>query len=393
MRIAKRAEQLAGEGAFEIFAAARRLEAAGREIVHLEFGELEAETPPHVVEAGLRALRDGERRYAPPAGLGELREAVAGSLTARGVAAAPDQVIITSGGKPALFAALNTLIEPGDQVLLPDPGFPSFGETVRFAGGIPVGYPLDADAGFALDPERIEGRVTARTRVLVINAPHNPTGGSWLAGAVLERLAALAERHDLWIVSDEVYARLAFDGEPHSIASLAPERTVIVDSFSKSHAMSGWRLGYLAGPQRLAGVFERLVIHSASCTPPFVQRAGVAALTGPGDFVAATRRGLLQRAHAMVDGLRRIPGVRCHRPAGTLFAFPDIRDVLATHGGTAEAFAARLLGEHGIAALPGPAFGAGGTGHLRLSFATSPRNIARAVESLAAAASSLQEVA
>jgi len=389
--VAARAARLRGEGAFEVLAAARRLEAGGREVAHLEIGELDVETPPHVVEAGLRALRDGDRRYSAPAGLPELRDAVAGALSTRGVAADAGQVVVTSGGKPALFAALLALIEPGDEVLVPDPGFPSFTETVRFAGGIPVGYELDAANAFALDPEAIAARITAATRVLVINAPHNPTGGSVRTEAALAGIAALAQRHDLWIVSDEVYARLAFAGEPRSVAALAPERTVIVDSFSKSHAMSGWRLGYLAAPPAIAPALERFVIHSASCTPPFVQRAGIAALTGPADFVDTTRRRLVRQAERLVAGLNAVPGVQCQRPAGSLFAFPDVRGVLAGTGEGVDALARRLLQDHGVAVLPGTAFGAGGTGHLRVSFATTSRNIGLALEGLAAS-SRLQEV-
>lgn len=381
--VASRAAQLQGEGAFAVLAAARRLEARGHSVIHLEIGEMDAETPPHVVEAGLRALRGGDRRYAPPAGIPELREAIAASLAGRGVRAGAEQIVVTGGGKPALFTALCALIELGDEVLIPDPGFPSFEQTVRFANGVPVRYGLDAARGFALDVERIATHVGPRSRVLVLNAPHNPTGGAPPTDAVLADLARLAERHDLWIVADEVYGRLTFDGEPRSIASLAPERTLIVDSFSKSYAMSGWRLGYVAAPRAVAETLARLVVHHASCTAPFVQRAGVAALTGPDDFLIATRRRLRQRADELVEGLTKIPGIACHRPAATLFAFPDIRGVLTSGPESTESFAQRLLARHGVAALPGTAFGPGGAGHLRLAFATTPDAVREALARLA----------
>lgn len=370
---AARVAALAGEGAFQVLAAARRLERQGHHIIHLEIGEPDAPTPSHVVEAGVRALRAGETRYAPPAGLPELREACAASLRNRSAPADPGTVVVTSGGKPALFFALLALVEPGAEVLVPDPGFPAFPSIVRFAGGRPVGYQLDAEA--------VAGRVTPRTRVLVLNLPHNPTGAV-VAREQLERIAEIAERHDLWVVSDEVYARLVYDGPHQSIAALPglAARTVVVESFSKTYAMSGWRLGFVAAPSALAERLELLVVNGASCTPPFVQRAGLAALTGPQDHLAHTRDRLEQRRDWLVGGLNGIPGIRCARPGGAFYAFPDVRDLLARSGLTTEQLATRLLVDHGVAVLPGTAFGPGGEGYLRLSFAVAPADLDLALD-------------
>lgn len=372
---APRLDTLAGEGAFQVLADARRLEAQGRHVVHLEIGEPDTTTPPHVVEAGVRAVRDGDTRYAPPAGLPELRAASADWLRARGIAADADHVVITSGGKPALFFALLALVEPGAEVLVPDPGFPAFPSVVRFAGGHPVGYaPAYGAAGIA-------ARITARTRVLVLNSPNNPTGGVLSVGT-LEEIAELACRHDLWIVSDEVYSQLVYDG-PHVSIAAVPEvarRTVVVESFSKTFAMSGWRLGFAAAPRALAERLTCLVVNGTSCTPPFVQRAGLAALTGPQDHLAETVARLERRRDWLVDGLNGIPGVHCARPGGAFYGFPDVRTLLGRAGLSTEQLAARLLTDHGVAVLPGTAFGPGGAGFLRLSFATSPTQLDLALE-------------
>lgn len=372
---ATRLATLSDEGAFQVLADARRVEAGGRHVVHLEIGEPDAATPPHVVEAGVRALRDGETRYAPPAGLPELRAACAAWLGERGVTTDAERVVVTSGGKPALFFTLLALVEPGADVLVPDPGFPAFPSVVRFAGGRPLGYaPADGAAGIAT-------RVTSRTRVLILNSPHNPTGGV-LAPNELAGVAELACRHGFWVVSDEVYSRLIYGALHASIAALPDlaERTVVVESFSKTYAMSGWRLGFAVAPRALAERLSCLVVNGASCAPPFVQRAGLAALTGPQDHLAETVARLEQRRDRLVDGLNGIPGVRCARPGGAFYAFPDVRTVLARSTLSTEQLAARLLADHGVAVLPGTAFGPRGAGHLRLSFATSPVHLEVALE-------------
>jgi aspartate/methionine/tyrosine aminotransferase len=377
---------LEGEGAFEVMARARELEAAGRVVAHCEIGEPDATAPAHVVEAGMRALRNGDARYAPPQGLPELRDAVARALISRGVPATAETVVVTPGGKPALFCALLALLEPGDEVLTPDPGFPAFASVARFAGAEVVRYPLDAAGGFALSADAIAGRLSPRSRVLILNAPHNPTGGL-AAASELERVAALVEREGLIVISDEVYARIVYGAAATSLAALPglTARTIVVDSFSKAYAMSGWRLGYAVVPESLAEPITRLVVNSFSCAPPFVQRAGIAALTGPQQPVEAMVDALRRRRDQLVNGLAAVPGVRCSTPAGAFFAFPDVRAALQGSGLDTAAFARRLLDDHGLACLPGTAFGPGGAGHLRLSYAATPATIERALAALSRA--------
>jgi aspartate aminotransferase len=383
MRHAARLNTLATEQAYTVLGAARRLEAAGHTVVHLEIGEPDMPTPRHVVEAGLRALRDGLTRYALAAGVPELRDAIAQSLAARGLRASAENVIVGPGAKPMLFSAALALIEPGDDVLTPDPGFPIYESVIRFAGGRPVYYPLDESRAFAPDVSAIAERITPRTRAIVLNHPHNPTGGVATADD-LARVATLAARHDLWVISDEVYGQIRFDGEADSIAALPgmAERTFIVDGFSKTYSMTGWRLGYGVMPARLAGPVTTLLINNVSCTATFVQYAGLAALTGPQDVVRQMVSRLRARRDQLAGGLNAIEGVRCAVPAGAFYCFPDITGILERSGLTCESFAERALAEAHVAMLAGTAFGPGGSGHLRLSYATDAAQIDRALERL-----------
>ena len=345
--------------------AARRLETDGQHVVHVEVGEPDRVTPPHIVEAGLRALRDGHTRYVDPAGLPALRDAIATSLAWRGVrGSAAENVVVVPGAKPMIFYALLAVLEPGDEVLVPDPGFPIYPSVVRFAGAVPVSYP-------AVDVARLAALITPRTRVLVVNLPANPTGVVATPDA-LSAIAALAQRHDLIVVSDEVYGRIRYDRHVDSIAALPGmlERTVVVDSFSKTYSMTGWRLGFGVVPAPLVERVTKLVVNGTSCTPPFVQLAGLAALTGSQDCVTAAVAGYERRRDWLVDGLNTLPGVHCRPPGGAFYAFPDVRKLEERTGLSTEQLATRLLEVHGVAALPGTAFGPGGAGHLRLSFAT-----------------------
>ena len=390
VRAARRAARLGGEGALDVMAAAGRLESQGKDVVHLEIGEPGVPTPRHVVEAGVRALHAGHTHYGPPEGLPELRAAIAESLAARGVRAAPEEIVVTPGAKPMISFALLAVLEPGDDVLVPEPGFPIYPSVARFADARPVPYPLDPERGFTLSPDAIAQRITPRTRVLVLNLPHNPTGG--VAGeADLAAVAELALAHDLIVVCDEVYSRLRYDGGARSIAAF-PElkaRTVLVDGFSKAYAMTGWRLGYGLLPPVLADRVTALVVNSTTCTPAFVQLAGLAALTGPQDDLHALVRDLQHRRDQIVAGLNRIPGITCGVPAGAFYAFPDIEGALERTGMDTDAFARRVLEEHGVAVLSGTAFGPGGAGHLRLSFAAPAGAITRALDGLARCASVL----
>jgi len=377
---ASRVNALSGEGAFEVLVAARRLEAAGRHVVHLELGEPDGATPPHVVEAGVRALHDGHTRYVNPAGLPALRDAIAASLAWRGIArASAENIVVVPGAKPMVFYALLAVLEPGDEVLVPDPGFPIYPSVVRFAGAAPVRYSLDASGG--LDPALLASLIGPRTRAVVLNLPGNPTGGVATPDA-LHRVAELAQRHDLVVISDEVYGRIRYDAPADTIAALSGmlERTIIVDSFSKSYNMTGWRLGFGVVPTPLVERVTTLVVNGTSCTPPFVQLAGLAALTGPQDAVTAAVARLERRRDWLVDGLNGLPGVRCARPVGAFYAFPDVRQVEERAGLSTEQLAARLLEEYGVAVLPGTGFGPGGAGHLRLSFAVAPANLDLALE-------------
>ena len=374
---ASRVHALGTETALDVLLKARALEARGRRVLHLEVGEPDFPTPGHIVEAGVRALRDGHTRYGPPAGLPELREAICEELATRGVRAGIDQIVVSPGAKPAILYGLLAALEPGDEVLIPDPGFPIYASVVRFCGAVPVLIPaLD---GFGLDAA---GRaITERTRMLIFNSPGNPSGA---LVSDLPRLAALARKHDLWVMADDIYRRIHYSTEPVCIASLPgmAERTILVDGFSKTYAMTGWRLGYGVFPPALAPHAVRLMINSNTCTAAFVQLAGLAALRGPQEPIVAMVAEFRRRRDLITRLLSAIPGVRCRAPEGAFYAFPDVR---ALGPGLAD----RLLEEEGVAALDGAGFGANGQGHLRFSFASSLATLEEAAAGLARLAARL----
>lgn len=361
-----------------MLARARALEAQGRDVVHLEIGEPDFDTPGHVIAAAQQALEAGATHYGPSAGLPELRAAVCDYLrTWRGLDVPPDRVIIGPGAKPLLFFTLLAVVNPGDEVICPDPGFPTYASVVQFAGGTPVFVPLREERQFRLDPNELRGLVTPRTRLIVLNSPHNPTG-SVLTRADLEAVAEIAQERDVLVLSDEIYARLLYTGEHVSIATLPGmrDRTVVLDGWSKTWAMTGWRLGFGVFPPVLAPHVEMLATNSVGCTATFSQVAAVAALTGPGDAVDAMVRAFHERRDAMVRGLNDLPGVRCQAPAGAFYVFPSV----AGTGQDERSLADALLDQAGVACLPGTDFGACGAGYLRLSYANSLENIARALE-------------
>jgi aspartate aminotransferase len=378
--LADRMALLSGEGALDVFARAQALEREGRTIVHLELGAPDVDAPPHVVEAAIAALRAGDARYVSPQGLPELREAIAADARSRGVDADAERVVVTPSAKTAVFYAMLATVEPGSEVLVPDPGFPIYRSMARFAGGVPVGYALDA--GNAPDVDDIAAHVGPRTRVLCLNSPNNPTGGALTAEATA-RLAELADRHDLRVVTDDIYSRLVFDGErAPTIAAYdgARERTLLVDGFSKSYAMTGYRLGYLVVPRSWVAPLVTLSINGHTCVPPFIQRAGIAALTGPQDIVTAQIAAYRTRRDLLVRGLNALSGVHCPVPAGAFYVFPDFSELLAARGLTSREFATRLLEGHGVAAIDGAAFGQRGEGRLRFSFASAQADLDAAVE-------------
>jgi aspartate/methionine/tyrosine aminotransferase len=379
MRLATRMATIGTESAFEVAARARALEADGRSIVHLEIGEPDFDTPANVREAAKRALDEGATHYAPFPGIPALREAIAEDATARkGFAVTPDRVFVTVGGKGVMLYAILGLVEPGDEVIVPDPGYPIYESLVRFAGGTPIPIPIRMEHDFRLDVDELATLITPRTRLLVINSPANPTGGV-LTRSDLERIAALAEAHDLAVLADEIYGRIVYDGTEHvSIAALPgmAERTIVLDGFSKTFAMTGWRLGYAIVPRSLVKTYGQLIINTISCAPTFAQVGAVEALRGQQGAVEAMVEEFRARRDLVVDGLNAIPGLRCLRPSGAFYAFPDV----SGSGLSGAELAERLLLDAGVCVLAGTAFGGVGTGHVRISYANSRENLALALE-------------
>jgi aspartate aminotransferase len=367
------------ETAFEAAARARALEATGRSVVHLEIGEPDFDTPANVRAAAKRALDEGATHYAPFAGIPDLRAAIAEDASARkGFEVTPDRVFVTVGGKGVMLYAILGLVDEGDEVIVPDPGYPIYESLTRFVGGVPVPIPILQDRDFRLDVADLAALVTARTRMLVINSPANPTGGV-LTRDDLERIAAIAVERDLLVLADEIYARILYDGAEHvSIASLPgmAERTIVLDGFSKTYAMTGWRLGYAIVPDALREAYGTLIINTVSCAPTFVQVGAVDALRGPQEPVDSMVDEFHARRDLVVDGLNAIPGIRCARPQGAFYVFPDVSET----GISGDEMANRLLDEAGVCVLSGTAFGGVGSGHIRISYANSRENLTLALE-------------
>ena len=376
-RLAASMGRLGTETAFEVLARAKALEASGRRVIHLEIGEPDFTTPGHIVEAGMRALHDGHTHYCPAPGLPELREACAAHLSAhRGLEIDPGRVVVAPGAKPFLFFGVLATCEPGDEVIYPNPGFPIYESVIRFAGATPVPLPLVEERGFAFTADDLAERLTPRTRLVILNSPANPTGGI-VDSALTAEIAAVLAGHDCFILSDEVYSEMLY-GERHDTVAAHNDlldRTLLVDGFSKTFAMTGWRLGYAALPSALVEPITRLLINSVSCTAPAVQLAGVAALQGPRTEVDAMLAEFDVRRGAVVAGLNALPGVSCVMPQGAFYAFPNITGT----GMDARSVADRLLTEAGVAVLAGTAFGEFGEGYLRLSYANSLENIEEAL--------------
>lgn len=379
LRFAERMASLGTEGAFEVLARARRLEAQGRRVLHLEIGEPDFPTPANIVERAVEAMRGGATHYTPASGLMEVREATARYVSRRyGIPVAAEQVVLTPGSKNVLLFTLWALVEPGEEVLVPDPGYPIYRSLVEFLGARAVPVPIRESNAFRLDVEELRGLVSPRTRLLVLNTPANPTGGC-LTAEDCEAIADLAMARDLVVLTDEIYSRLVYDGEHHSVFGIPgmAERTVLMDGLSKAWAMCGWRLGFAVAPPSLAQRMDTLMINTSSCAAAFTQLAAIEAFESPlsDAAVAAMVEEFRRRRDVLVSGLRAIPGVRCHRPAGAFYVFPSVADT----GWDERTLAARLLDEAGVALLPGTAFGEYGRGFLRLSYATSIADIEAAV--------------
>jgi aspartate aminotransferase len=381
MNVAERMSLLGTESAFEVLAKAKALEAQGKDIIHLEIGEPDFETPQHIKDAAVQALQDGFTHYVPTPGIPEVRQAVARNVgERRGMDVDWQRVIITPGAKPIMFFTLLALAEPGAEVIYPDPGFPIYESMVKFCGAKAVPMPLRGELNYHPDLDEFATLVNKNTRLVILNSPHNPCG-SVLSREEIERIAAIVrEQSDAYILTDEVYKDLLYTGEHVSIATMPgmADRTIILDGLSKSYAMTGWRLGYGVFPEPLVEHIIKLAVNSVSCANAFSQMAMIAALEGPQDSVSAMREEFMKRRDVVVEGLRSIPGITCPMPEGAFYAFPSIKGT----GLTSMEFETKALQEAGVAALSGSAFGGFGDGYVRLSYANSVENLQKAIERL-----------
>ncbi len=378
MKLAERMGRIGVEGAFSVLVKAKALEAQGRDIIHLEIGEPDFPTPRHIVEAGKKALDEGWTHYGPPQGLPELREAIASYISrTRGIRVGPEHVCVVPGGKPIIFFPMLALLEPGDEVIYPNPGFPIYESMINFLGAKPVPIPLVEERGFSFDLNMLRDRLSPKTKLLILNSPQNPTGGV-IPPADIRAIADLVRDRDLIVLADEIYSRIYFDEAPLSITTLPGmlEKTIILDGFSKTYAMTGWRMGYGVMPEWLVDPINKLMVNSNSCTASFTQRAGIAALNGPQDEVVKMTAEFRRRRDAFCAGLNGLPGVRCAIPGGAFYAYPNITGT----GWKSEALADALLKDAGLACLSGTSFGAYGEGYLRFSIANSYENLMAAIE-------------
>jgi len=379
IRLADRTKRLGTETAFEVLVKARALEAKGKHIIHLEIGEPDFDTPSNIKQAAKKALDDGFTHYGPAAGLPQLRKAIVDEVSrTRGIFVDADQVVVTPGAKPIIFFSILACVNEGDEVIYPNPGFPIYESVIDFVNARPVPLVLREDKEFRFDMEDLKKAITPKTRMLIINSPQNPTGGI-LTDADLRKIAEVAVQNDLIVLSDEIYGRTVYDGFKHSSIAALPgmqERTIILDGFSKTFAMTGWRLGYGVMPKHVAEMVAKLQINSTSCTASFSQIAAVEALTGPQADVEKMVEEFRRRRDAIVAGLNRIHGFRCHKPLGAFYVFPNITGT----GKDSRMLADVLLNEAGVACLSGTAFGKYGEGYLRFSYANSLENIDQALE-------------
>jgi len=378
MKLAARMSRLGTESAFEVLAKARALERQGKSIIHLEIGEPDFPTPPHVIEAGKRALDEGWTKYGPTPGFPEFREVIASYVSrTRGIPVTADNVCVVPGGKPIMTLTMTALLEPGDEVIYPDPGFPIYGSVIRFLGATPVPIPLIENRGFSFDLDVLQSKLSSKTKMVILNSPGNPTGGV-IPKDDIHSIAAMLRDRDVMVLSDEIYSRIWYEEEPVSITTCDGmlDKTIILDGFSKTYSMTGWRLGYGVMPKWLADAVNLLTVNTNSCTASFTQRAGMAALEGPQDCVTTMVTEYRRRRDAMVAGLNGIPGFRCAVPGGAFYAFPNITGT----GMSSKTLADKLLNEAGVACLSGTAFGEYGDGYLRFSAANSLANIEEAIQ-------------
>jgi aspartate/methionine/tyrosine aminotransferase len=370
---------LGTETAFEVLAKAKALEKQGKNIIHLEIGEPDFDTPKHIKEAAVKALYAGYTHYVPAAGIPELREAIAEYISkTRKIDVDPEEVVVTPGAKPIMFFAILALVNPGDEVMYPNPGFPIYESVINFVDAKPVPIPLKEENDFRMDPEYFKKKITKKTKMIILNSPENPTGGVLTKEDIKVVADCIAKRDDVFVLSDEVYSRIIYEGENESIASLPgmKEKTIILDGFSKTYAMTGWRLGYGVMRKDLAQKIAQLMINSNSCTCAFIQIAGIEALKGPQKESDKMVAEFKKRRDVIVDGLNKIKGITCKKPHGAFYVFPNITGT----GIDRRKLGDYLLNEAGVAVLPGTAFGQFGEGYLRMSFANSVENIKKALE-------------
>ena len=380
MKLAQRMSRLGTETAFEVLAKAQKLEAQGKKIIHLEIGEPDFETPVNIVNRGRQALLDGYTSYNPSPGYDDLRQVIASEIAkTRGIQTNGDNVIVTPGGKPIMFFVIMALIEEGDEVLYPNPGFPIYESMINFCGGTAIPMRLHEDKEFNIDIEDVKRQITPNTKLLIVNSPNNPCG-SIVGDRELEELSILAKKHDILVLSDEIYIRFLYEGKHKSIASFPEmlDRTIILDGFSKTYAMTGWRIGYGLFPNNLVEPISRLVTNSVSCTASFTQQAAIEAITGPQNDSAQMVSEFQKRRSVVVDLLNNIPGIRCTNPKGAFYAFPNVEGT----GMSSTEFANELLQEAGVAVLAGESFGQYGKGFIRISFANSTENLVEAMEKI-----------
>lgn len=381
---AKRMATLETETAFEVLAKAKALEKQGKNIVHLEIGEPDFDTPQHIKDAAVKALKDGYTHYGPSAGLPEFREVIAQYISrTRGIEAEAADVVVTPGAKPIMFFSMLALVNPGEEILYPNPGFPVYESLANFVQGKPVPIPLKEENDFRLDPEYVKKKITKKTKMIILNYPENPTGGILTRDDLKVIADCIADRDDVFVLADEIYSRIIYEGKHDSIASLPgmKDKTILLDGFSKTYAMTGWRLGYGVMRKDIAQKIAQLMTNSNSCTASFTQIAGIEALKGPQGDVEKMIAEFKRRREVIVEGLNKIKGFTCKEPKGAFYVFPNI---------TGTGMDSRKLGDHllydaGVAVLPGTSFGKFGEGYLRLSFANSVENIKKALDLIAKA--------
>ncbi len=389
MKLANRMSRLGTETAFEVLAKAKALEAKGKEVIHLEIGEPDFDTPRNIIDAAVKSLNSGKTHYGPAAGVPELRAVLAEDMgKRRNIKIQPEQVVVTPGAKPIMFFTLLALINEGDEVMYPNPGFPIYESVIDFIGAKSVPYPLREEREFSFDIDEFMSLITPKTKLIILNTPQNPTGGI-LTESDLKAVAKVAQEKDIYILSDEVYMNIIYEGVHHSIAAIPGmfERTIILDGFSKTYAMTGWRLGYGAMPKDLAEKIVQLQINSNSCTATFSQYAGIEAVRGPQIEVSKMVAEFKKRRDVIVDGLNAIDEISCLRPHGAFYVFPNIKQL----GMDGKKFAELLLEQFGVAVLSGTAFGKYGQGYLRFSYANSVENIQKALDRIEQAVKSLKK--